>query len=217
MWDFSKHLTSVQPLSNMKLVEISKPSTFNFNSGMQTGVHLTKLGVVWQLPDCFIGPEVQATQLPPRGGVADHILASSSEVGHVHDRAMLVGINGWLEKKLPGGHRSAASLLLQTFKAASQEGNNFLCNAFTDSIRILSKSMPISRLHPRFFFVHWRQNIASCPGFPCQNLSCSFEEIWKKVWEDFACDNKPLWRHSAIHQAPRLTNGSWGRNTLYFR
>ena len=61
---------------------------------MQTRAHLTKLGVVGQLPHCFIGPEVQATQLPPRGGVADHILASSSEVGHIHDRAILVGVNG---------------------------------------------------------------------------------------------------------------------------
>jgi len=61
---------------------------------MQTRAHLTKLGVVGQLPHCFIGPEVQATQLPSRGGVADHILASSSEVGHIHDCAMLVGVNG---------------------------------------------------------------------------------------------------------------------------
>ena len=61
---------------------------------MQTRAHLTKLGVVGQLPHCFIGPEVQATQLPPRGGVADHILAPSSEVGHVHDRTMLVGVDG---------------------------------------------------------------------------------------------------------------------------
>ena len=53
---------------------------------------LTKLCIVGQLPHSVVRPQVQPTQLPSRGTVAEDILTTGSEVSHVHNRATLVGV-----------------------------------------------------------------------------------------------------------------------------
>ena len=53
---------------------------------------LTKLCIVGQFPHSVVRPQVQPTQLPSRGTVAEDILTPGSEVSHVHNRATLIGV-----------------------------------------------------------------------------------------------------------------------------